>query len=126
MHARSFAIPALVASGHSTRFNKKYPPFAAHHVSYLPAVTHTIIAPANARALVKRSIPVKFNHKCSPIKRKDYGRKTGVLFTFVLEEIHDYGNSQLCKFGSPSEEVLTPLRSHMNTIIKNARYARRE
>lgn len=76
--------------------------------------------------LLKRSVPILYAHKCTPLKRKRYMVR-GDLTTFSLEVIKDVKKPELViKFGAEQKGVLEPLREYLLGVVQKKRFERRD
>ena len=76
--------------------------------------------------LLKRSVPILYAHKCTPLKRKRYMAR-GDLTTFCLEVIKDVKKPELViKFGAEQRAVLEPLRDYLLGVVEKKRFERRD
>ena len=76
--------------------------------------------------LLKRSVPILYAHKCTPLKRKRYMVR-GDLTTFCLEVIKDVKKPELViKFGAEQKAVLEPLRDYLLGVVEKKRFERRD
>ena len=76
--------------------------------------------------LLKRSVPILYAHKCTPLKRKRYLAR-GDLTTFCLELIKDVKKPELViKFGAEQRGVLETLREYLLGLVQNKRFERRD
>lgn len=70
----------------------------------------------------KKVIPIHYNHRCTPIKCKEYS-KGGTLWTFGIEEVFDYGPSLRIKFAAGHSEKgrMENLRERVDEFISKKR-----
>lgn len=71
----------------------------------------------------KKRIPIAYNLRCLKIHRKDYSG-IGSLLNFMLEEVLDYGPSNVAKFASPNSDSIEALYEQLKRRILQKRRER--